>query len=102
MCLPSNRFLGGGGGVRRGWGCRKDIQIAIIKTKNVGENRKNRKKWFLALSFLKEPGYAVVRKRGRVLQGAYPIIRRLFKPTELLDLVSSSVSSVMLNLIFFI
>ena len=35
-------FFGGGGG-RRGGGCKKDIQIAIIKTKNVGENRKNRK-----------------------------------------------------------
>ena len=41
MSIPSNRFsLGGGGG---GGGCKKDIQIAIIKTKNVGENRKNRK-----------------------------------------------------------
>ena len=34
-------FFGGGGG--GGGGCKKDIQIAIIKTKNVGENRKNRK-----------------------------------------------------------
>ena len=33
-------FFGGGGG---GGGCKKDIQIAIIKTKNVGENRKNKK-----------------------------------------------------------
>ena len=33
-------FWAGGGG---GGGCKKDIQIAIIKTKNVGENRKNRK-----------------------------------------------------------
>ena len=44
MSLPSNRFLGaGGGGCGGGGGCKKDIQIAIIKTKNVGENRKNRK-----------------------------------------------------------
>ena len=35
-------FFGGGGG-GGGGGCKKDIQIAIIKTKNVGENRKNRK-----------------------------------------------------------
>ena len=42
MSISSNRFfLGGGGG--GGGGCKKDIQIAIIKTKNVGENRKNRK-----------------------------------------------------------
>ena len=34
-------FFGGGGG--GGGRCKKDIQIAIIKTKNVGENRKNRK-----------------------------------------------------------
>ena len=43
MSLPSNRFLGGGGGAAGVGGCKKDIQIAIIKTKNVGENRKNRK-----------------------------------------------------------
>ena len=43
MSLSSNRILGGGGG-GGGGGCKKDIQTAVIKTKNVGENRKNRKK----------------------------------------------------------
>ena len=44
MSLPSNRFFfGGGGGGGGGGRCKKDIQIAFIKTKNVGENRKNRK-----------------------------------------------------------
>ena len=50
MSLSSNRILGGG--------CKKDIQTAVIKTKNVGENRKNRKKngfslflFLLSLSF---------------------------------------------------
>ena len=80
MCLPSNRFLGGGGGVRRGWGCRKDIQIALIKTKNLGENRKNRKKWFLALSFLKEPGYAVVRKGGVYYRAPIPLFDDSLSP----------------------
>ena len=50
MSLSSNRILGGGGG-GGGGGCKEDIQTAVIKTKNVGENRKNRKKRFLALSF---------------------------------------------------
>ena len=35
-------FFGGGGG-GGGGRCKKDIQIAFIKTKNIGENRKNRK-----------------------------------------------------------
>ena len=43
--------------MRRGWGRKKDIQIAIIKTKNVGENRKKEKNgsslflFLLSLSF---------------------------------------------------
>ena len=44
MSLPSNRFfLGGGGGP--GWEVQKRYSNShyIIKTKNVGENRKNRK-----------------------------------------------------------
>jgi len=45
----------GGQGCGGDGGCKKDIQIAIIKTKNVGENRKKRKKWFLALSFSSFP-----------------------------------------------
>ena len=48
MSLPSNRFLGGGS--------KKDIQTAIIKTKNVGENRKKKKtmvprSFFFSFSF---------------------------------------------------
>ena len=43
MSLPSNRFFFWGGGGGGGGRCKKDIQIAFIKTKNIGENRKNRK-----------------------------------------------------------
>ena len=41
--------MGGCGG---DGGCKKDIQIAIIETKNVGENRKKEKNGFSLFLFL--------------------------------------------------